>query len=334
MDEMVNNLYYSDKSCSKNMAENSMASTQKLHGNADVPQFALYGESASAAGNELVHIELIETRSRLYDWEIANHTHSGLFQILFLLGGHVSARIDTEIWDCSGPSVITIHPSVVHGFHFSAEAYGYVLTVDQSILSHERIGSSVDIFSGLFLQPLALDLHAAPEAMKKIEALLQQMLLEFSEPLRDHTLMLDWLTRCVLLLLLRQHADRRQADLSGHADFELFSRLRASVEENYKAQWSVAQHAAALNVTESRLNRLCVKLTGKSAFDLLQQRLMLEARRRLTYVPASISSIAYELGFQDPAYFSRAFKRATGMTPKGFRERMRVDNGKTGNQLI
>jgi AraC family transcriptional activator of pobA len=325
MDEMINNLYYSDKFRSNLSGGNSMVSTEKLHRKAYVPQFALYGESASAAGNEQVHIELIETRSRLYDWEIANHTHSGLFQILFLLGGHVSARIDTEMWECSGPSVITIHPSVVHGFHFSTEAYGYVLTVDQSILSDERIGSSVTIFSGLFLQPLALDLSAAPEALRKIETLLQQMLLEFSEPLHGHTLMLDWLTRCVLLLLLRQHADRHQADISGHADFELFSRLRASVEENYKAQWSVTQHAARLNVTESRLNRLCLKLTGKSAFDLLQQRLMLEARRRLTYVPASISSIAYELGFQDPAYFSRAFKRATGMTPKAFREGTRVD---------
>jgi AraC family transcriptional activator of pobA len=325
MDETVNNLYYFDKICFNSSTGESMLSKEKMHRKADIPQFALYGESASAAtGNELVHIELIETRSRLYDWEIANHTHSGLFQILFLLGGHVSASIDTEIWDCTGPSVITIHPAVVHGFHFSTEAYGYVLTVDQSILSGESVDGGMDIFSGLFLQPLALDLGAAPETLRKIEALLQQMLLEFSEPLRGHTLMLDWLTRCVLLLLLRQHADRHQADLSGHADFELFSRLRASVEENYKEQWSAARHAAVLNVTESRLNRLCLKLSGKSAFDLQQQRLMLEARRRLTYVPASIASIAYELGFQDPAYFSRAFKRATGMTPKAFRERARV----------
>jgi AraC family transcriptional activator of pobA len=290
-----------------------------------IPQFALYGENAPLAGSELVHIELIETRSRLYDWEIASHTHRGLFQILFLLGGHVSARIDTANWDCAGPCVITIHPSVVHGFRFSAETYGYVLTVDQNVLFGDRPGADGDIFSGLFLQPLAMDLAAAPDLRQRIEALLRQMLIEFERPLHGHTLMLDWLTRCVMLLLLRQHAAHRSADLSGRADFELFSRLRTSVEENYKAQWSVARHAAALRVTESRLNRLCLKLSGKSAFDLLQQRLMLEARRKLTYVPASVSSIAYELGFQDPAYFSRVFKRHTGMTPKIFRERARAE---------
>jgi AraC family transcriptional activator of pobA len=53
---------------------------------------------------------------------------------------------------------------------------------------------------------------------------------------------------------------------------------------------------------------------------------MLEACRKLTYAPSSVSSIAYELGFQDPAYFSRAFKRHTGVTPKAYRERLRSDD--------
>lgn len=47
---------------------------------------------------------------------------------------------------------------------------------------------------------------------------------------------------------------------------------------------------------------------------------MLEACRKLTYLPASIASIAYELGFQDPAYFSRLFKKRIGVTPKVFRQ--------------
>ncbi|HNH36489.1 MAG TPA: AraC family transcriptional regulator, partial [Rhodocyclaceae bacterium] len=55
------------------------------------------------------------------------------------------------------------------------------------------------------------------------------------------------------------------------------------------------------------------------AFDLVQARLLLEARRRLVYIAAPVSLLAYELGFQDPAYFCRVFKRATGMTPTAFR---------------
>ncbi|KQX01571.1 AraC family transcriptional regulator [Massilia sp. Root418] len=283
----------------------------------DIPQFALYGEQTRGDNAEFVHIELIETRSRVHHWHIENHTHSGLFQVLFLFGGEVRASINGAAWDCVAPAAITIHPSVVHGFDFSAEAHGYVLTVDQNVVfaAGESHG---DLFSPLFVKPLAITLAEAPECAR-LEALLRQLLEEAAWPQYGHTLMLDWLARSALLLLVRLHAERRFADQSGRSDFELFSRFRAEVEQHYKEQWQVGQYAEALRATPTRLNRLCLKLSGKSAFDITQDRLMLEACRKLTYLPASIASIAYELGFQDPAYFSRLFKKRMGLTPKAFR---------------
>ena len=283
----------------------------------EVPQFALYGEQTRGDSAEFVHIELIETRSRVHHWHIENHTHSGLFQVLFLFGGEVRASINGAVWECAAPAAITIHPSVVHGFDFSAEAHGYVLTVDQNVLFAAG-GSHGDLYSPLFVEPLALDLSGAPECAR-MEALLRQLLEEAAWPQYGHTLMLDWLARSALLLLVRLHAARRFADQSGRSDFELFSRFRAEVEQHYKEQWQVGQYAEALRATPTRLNRLCLKLSGKSAFDIAQDRLMLEACRKLTYLPASIASIAYELGFQDPAYFSRLFKKRMGVTPKAFR---------------
>lgn len=283
----------------------------------EVPQFALYGEQTRGDGAEFVHIELIETRSRVHHWHIENHTHSGLFQVLFLFGGEVRASINGAVRECAAPAAITIHPSVVHGFDFSAEAHGYVLTVDQNVLFAAG-GSHGDLYSPLFVEPLALDLSGAPECAR-LEALLRQLLEEAAWPQYGHTLMLEWLARSALLLLVRLHAARRFADQSGRSDFELFSRFRAEVEQHYKEQWQVGQYAEALRATPTRLNRLCLKLSGKSAFDIAQDRLMLEACRKLTYLPASIASIAYELGFQDPAYFSRLFKKRMGLTPKAFR---------------
>jgi AraC family transcriptional activator of pobA len=284
----------------------------------DVPQFALYGENVRAENGEFVHIELLETRSRLHDWHISNHTHRGLFQVLFLFAGHVRARVDGALWQCDGPTVITIHPSVVHGFDFSEEAQGYVLTVDQQVV-FAAAGGDGDVFSSLFVQPLAIDLKPVPEARARIEGLLKNLIVEASWPHYGHGLMLEWLARSVLLLLVRVHAENRFADQSGHVDFELFTRFRAEVERHFKQQWQVGQYAAALRVAPARLNRLCLKVAGKSAFDIGQDRLMLEACRKLTYAPSGIASIAYELGFQDPAYFSRLFKKRLGVTPKQFR---------------
>lgn len=285
---------------------------------AAVPRFALYGEQTRAENAEFVHIELIETRSRVYDWHIDRHTHPGMFQVLFLFGGEVRAGVDDALWECQGPTVITINPTVVHGFDFAPEAHGYVLTVDQHVV-FSAAENQADLYSSLFIEPLAIDLAALPDMRARLEALLQQLLAEAIWPQHGHTLMLDWLARCILLLLVRVHADHRIADQSGRSDFELFSRFRAEVEQHYRDQWQVADYAIALRATPTRLNRLCLKLAGKSAFDIAQDRLMLEACRKLTYVPASIASIAYELGFQDPAYFSRLFKKRIGVTPKAFR---------------
>nr|WP_315393784.1 helix-turn-helix domain-containing protein [uncultured Duganella sp.] len=284
----------------------------------DVPKFALYGEQTRTENAEFVHIELIETRSRRYDWHIDSHTHPGMFQVLFLFGGEVRASVNDALWERRGPAVLTIHPSVVHGFDFSPEAHGYVLTVDQNVI-FSAADNQGDLYSTLFIEPLAIDLAALPEVRARLEALLQQLLAEAAWPQYGHTLMLEWLARAALLLLVRVQADHRFADQSGRSDFELFSRFRAEVEGHFRDQWQVGRYADVLKTSPVRLNRLCLKLSGKSAFDITQDRLMLEACRKLTYVPASIASIAYELGFQDPAYFSRLFKKRMGLTPKQFR---------------
>jgi AraC family transcriptional activator of pobA len=62
-------------------------------------------------------------------------------------------------------------------------------------------------------------------------------------------------------------------------------------------------------------------LCGTTAFDLIQQRLALEARRRLVFRAHPVQGIAAELGFKDPAYFSRFFRRHCGMSPAEFRRR-------------
>ena len=289
----------------------------------EVPQFSLYGESEPLSKAEFVHVELIQTRSRIHDWHIARHKHPGLFQVLFLLTGHVRAQVQDALWECEGPIVSTVHPPVEHGFDFSEEAQGFVLTVDQNLVfsvgsDHYGVLHS-DLLSSLFVVPQMIDLTPALPLRRRLEGLLHHLLDELAWPLHGHTLMLEWLARSVLLLLARLVADNRSAAISGHHDFALLTRFRALVEAHYKQQWLVGAYAKNLHITPSRLNRLCLKLVKQSAFDMIQQRLMLEACRHLTYVPSSVATIAYELGFQDPAYFSRLFRRHTGMTPTQFR---------------
>jgi AraC family transcriptional activator of pobA len=77
-------------------------------------------------------------------------------------------------------------------------------------------------------------------------------------------------------------------------------------------------------MTPERLNRLTRAETGQSALDIVHARLAREACRRLTYIAAPVSKLAFELGFKDPAYFCRFFKRHTGASPRDYRRAMGV----------
>lgn len=284
----------------------------------DIPQFSLYGELPKAGDAEFVHIELIETRSRVHDWHIVPHVHRGLYQVLFLLGGEVKAAIGDAVWTCSGPVALTIHPALAHGFDFSAGAHGYVLTVDQQVLFTDARPHD-SLFAPLFVAPLAIALAATPALRTRLEALLEQLLAEAAWPQHGNASMLEWLARAALLLLVRARAEQQAAVESDRGDFALYTRFRAAVEQHYKAQWQVSRYAALLKVQPVRLNRMCLRIAGRTAFEIAQERLLLEARRQLTYLPSTVATIAYDLGFQDPAYFSRLFKRRFGTTPREYR---------------
>nr|AIK66560.1 transcriptional regulator AraC family [Arhodomonas sp. Seminole] len=96
-------------------------------------------------------------------------------------------------------------------------------------------------------------------------------------------------------------------------------RFQALVEDRYREQPSVEALAGELGITAAHLNTLCRRLTGRSPLQLLHERVLLEAKRELTYTNLTISRIADGLGFSEPAYFTRFFKRMTGLSPRAFR---------------
>ena len=101
---------------------------------------------------------------------------------------------------------------------------------------------------------------------------------------------------------------------------DLFRRFEALLERHYLAHWSVAQYANALSITPTHLSRIARAATGHAASQLIVERIVREARRNLVYTNLPVSTIAYALGFDDPAYFSRLFAKATGHSPRAFRE--------------
>jgi len=117
---------------------------------------------------------------------------------------------------------------------------------------------------------------------------------------------------------LRQHgtdgAERRQ---SGAA--KLVARYTQLLNAHYGSGQGVAHYAAVLQVTPTHLSRCCRQTSGKSALQLLNDRIHYEACKMLSETKAPVRDVAADLGFRSPAYFTRSFQEKTGQTPTAFR---------------
>lgn len=283
-----------------------------------VPNFSLYGESSAVRDTEFVHIEDIESRSAPRLWEIDAHTHRGLFQLVVVLEGGISTLLDGQVLTAEPPAVVAVPPAVIHAFQFLPGTRGYVLTLAEAMLFDEAGAAIREAVAALFLSPRVVSL-AGGETAGDVDALLGQLAREFRGEAPGRGVLVDWLVRVILLRIARRHVRESQPAGPDRRRAETFARFRQLVESHYREHWSVVQYAKGLALTEGRLNRLCRAMADTSAAELVLDRLMLEARRRLIYVAVPISQIAYDLGYQDPAYFCRIFKRRVGVTPKDFR---------------
>ena len=102
----------------------------------------------------------------------------------------------------------------------------------------------------------------------------------------------------------------------------IIEKFRNLISQQWKAFHQVSEYADKLHITPGHLNSLVKTNTGKSAIDLIQEKRLMEAKRFLVHTNLSIKEIAYETGFDDPAYFSRFFKKWNKVTPLEFRAKI------------
>jgi len=324
MDERLVFLYFPVKSfdrgiSSMNVVPAKPARPPRLRQNvrSEIPVFSLYGEAGGVAP-EFIHVEDIRSRSERYRWEISEHRHHGLFQLLLLSEGAADVTLERRRRHAQAPCAIALPSGVTHAFRFAPGAKGYVLTIEESTLAHAPGGGAHP--AALLDTAVLIDLATAPDKAQRLAALFEQIALEFHEGGAATDAVLQWLTSAALAIVLRLNADAARGTGAAR-DIAAFHRFRALVETHLADHWPAPRYAETLGVSESRLNRICRAAAGKSALEVVQDRLTLEARRRLIHVAGPVSSLAYELGFEDPAYFWRFFKRRTGMTPREFRRR-------------
>ena len=263
-----------------------------------VPVFKLYGETAAWPTPDLLHCESIPERSRLHDWEIKPHRHGDLVQLLYVQGGSAELEVEGLVNRVQQPSLQVVPALSVHGFRFSQDIQGHVLSLALPLV--EQLGTLLDS------PPLArAACYPVGEQKRYLDSLFDSIAAEYSGQQPGRELMLQSLIGALLVWV-----GRRSLALE-HAE--------ASSPDRGREHRPIERYALELGISAAHLNALCRRLAGQSALQLINQRLLLEAKRCLVYTAMTINQVSDSLGFSEPAYFSRFFKRCSGLTPKAFR---------------
>ena len=280
-----------------------------------VPHFVLYEEATQDVELLSLHVETIPSRSSMHDWRIRPHAHPDHHQILLLAAGGGTCWSEGEVRDLTPGTILTMPAMTVHAFRFQPGSDGHVATVSLSFLQtmlagDPRLGASFEGRGGCY----DLGDHA-PAAAALFRSLHQEFI--WSAPGRRSALAAY--LQLLLVTMARQHGHAQPTSDVRRRDAEIVARFRQQVERSFQRQPALPDYAREIGVTTGRLNAACRAVTGRSALLLVHDRLVIEAKRALLYTDRTVGEIARMLGFADPAYFNRFFRRHTGTTPGAFR---------------
>jgi AraC-like DNA-binding protein len=272
-----------------------------------------------------VHQDLLVERLATYqDKHYANlhkpHRHTFYHFVLFTKGKGAHT-IDFSQFKIKPYQIYFMAPGQVHSWHFESPMEGYLVHFNAELFStflqRPDYIQQFQFFNGNSengVYNLPVDLH------DKVTNLLEAVLKEMDNTQRN----LDMIR--VLLLELFIHIDRRYVNEKTknipQQKLLTLNQFKQLIEKHYRLLRLPKEYAELMYITPNYLNALCNDVVGKSAGELIRDRILLEAKRFLTNADMDISEISYELNFQDNSYFTRFFKKSTGITPEAFRKKM------------
>lgn len=242
-----------------------------------------------------------------------SHRHQ-FYAVYWIHEGSGTHVIDFENYDICPDRVFFVRPEQVHFLRADAGMkYSALQFTEEFMLSckpsagYERMSRGIAVYK---------DLNEAER--QRLHVLFRLLRDESVSGLPGSAVILQSEVNTLLLELERMS---RPVDLPSALP-DLLGRYREQVEEHFLHLRQVKEYAGLLGVSPNYLNVLAQKYWGKSALSVINGRIVLEVKRLLMSTDDDISEISYRTGFNELSYFSRFFKRHTGVTPHEFRKTM------------
>ncbi|MFT3677710.1 MAG: helix-turn-helix transcriptional regulator [Chitinophagaceae bacterium] len=278
--------------------------------------------SLSRIGNQDDHLladRFADYLHRHYDHLHFPHRHSFYHLVLFTKGKG-SHTIDFDQFPVKPYQIYFMIPGQVHSWHFNGVTEGYIINFSadffKSFLQNQHYLDQFDFFNGISEEGVR---QLPPALHKEVVGLFEAILIASSDEGRHRV---DRIRLLLLQLFIQVDGVQRPVDTRPAAPQKqlLLKSFRRLIDTHYRTMRLPKEYADLLYVTPNHLNALVQDLLGKTAGELIRDRILLEAKRLLVNAEMTVTEIAYELNFEDNSYFNRFFKKYTGVTPEEFRK--------------
>lgn len=246
------------------------------------------------------------------------HRHD-FFHIVWIARGTGSHIIDSVKYEVRPGALFFMSPGQIHDFDLSADTQGYTISFSSEWfalkLKNQNVLASIPVYDhDKRIQALYTEGAGMDDVQRTLDAIGEEY---ENEPFHAQDML-----RCYLFVLLVK-ASRLAAPAcgtdAGNRSKLLFRKFSAMLDERFAQLQQPADYARLLGATERALNEACRRCAGETTAQMIRDRVILEAKRLLAHSGAQVAQVGTQLGFDDPAYFSRCFKKHTGRTPIEFR---------------
>ena len=248
------------------------------------------------------------------------HRHD-FFEVLYLQKGSGYHVIDGNKYEIKPPCVFFMSPGQAHKLELSNDIEGFIFifTADFYLLNRSNQNSLIEF-------PFFYTIHQDnPPLLLENESDILFLETLFRQSIREIRLTGEYipeLLRSILDLILTTCASRYHVNeslLTKGKGLILVKRFFHLVEENHQKNLSLSDYAGMIGVTPNHLTQTVKILTGKTSSQIIKTKQLMEIKRLLVHTNLSVSEIASQLNFDDQSYFTKFFKRETGMTPIQYR---------------
>lgn len=251
------------------------------------------------------------------------HRHNFYHLVMFTEGSGTHA-IDFQSFKVNPYQIYFMVPGQVHSWDFKGNIDGYVVNFSvpffQEFLHRADYLEQFPFFNGT-LKDKVIDI--APDHQQQIKQLFEQIILETEARKRLAKDMVRLLMLEMFILLSRLNLLDQSVPEKSAYNYTLLKNFRQLVDNNFATLRLPREYAEQLYITPNHLNALCTDVLGISAGEVIRNRIILEAKRLLVNFDMNINQIADLLNFQDNSYFTKFFKKQTGLTPEQFRKEIK-----------